>query len=178
MEKIKIFLANRGHCSADDAVLMGEWVKLPIPQGKLEQVLARLAINAEHGEYIISDFDTTMPNLKISEYTSISEINALAEALERLSEWEYTKLCAILEIEYEATEKVVQAYLAELCHFDLIPEVDSEMSLGEFCSECSGIFTNMPDIIREFFDFEKYGKFVHENGLGTFTSYGYLEDRR
>ena len=176
MEKIKIFLTNQG--KYNEGILMGEWVKLPIQQDKLDEVLHRIGINARYEEYFISDYESTMANLEISEYASVSEVNRLAEQLEELNDWEYEKLCAVVEAECPNSVQAIQALVAELDGFDLIPEVTDEESLGEFYAECSGILTALSETVQRYFDFEKYGRDIHLEGCGVFTSYGYVEDRR
>ena len=181
MEKIKIFLVNRGRYSKGDAVRMGEWVKLPIhtDPDKMEQMLERLGINAECWEYIISDFNGTMPNLEIRGDTSISELNTLAEEIEMLNEWSYMTMCSAVEMECPSTIKEMRLLLSKLSHYYLIPEICDESSLAEFFVECENAFANMPDdhIARRFFDFARYGRYIHARNLGTFTSYGYLMRR-
>ena len=105
MEKIKIFITNLGRYV--EGTLMGEWVKLPIPEEKQTEVLNRIGINSEYQEYFITDYESSMANLEISEYTSISEVNTLAEQLEELDDWQYEKLCAVVEAESPTSVKAV-----------------------------------------------------------------------
>ena len=46
MDNISIFITNLGRYN--EGVLMGEWVRLPVPADKLEEVLARIGINGEY----------------------------------------------------------------------------------------------------------------------------------
>ena len=97
MEKIKIFITNLGRYV--EGALIGEWVQMPIPKENLAEVLDRIGINSEYQEYFITDYESSMANLEISEYTSINELNTLAEQLEDLNDWEYETLCAVVEME-------------------------------------------------------------------------------
>ena len=45
-ERIAIYLTNLGRYN--EGYLMGEWVKLPIPKDKLDDVLCRIGIDEEH----------------------------------------------------------------------------------------------------------------------------------
>lgn len=55
-ERIAIYLTNLGRYN--EGVLMGEWVKLPIPKDKLQEVLDRIGINEQYEEYFISDYES------------------------------------------------------------------------------------------------------------------------
>lgn len=176
MDRIKIFLTNLGRYN--EGILMGEWVKLPIDEEELEAVTKRIGIRNGYEEYFITDYESSIANLEISEYTSVTEINELATRMDELNDWDYEKLCAVIEAESPTSVKAILALLAELDDFDLIPEIEDESSLGEFYAECSGIFTNLPDTIQRYFDYQAYGRDIHLEGNGVFTSYGYVEDRR
>ena len=176
MDRIKIFLTNLG--KYNEGILMGEWVKLPVASGELEAVMERIGIGAGYEEYFITDYESSITNLHLSEYTSVSEVNRLAEQLEELNDWDYEKLCAVIEAESPASIQAIQALLTELDGFDLIPEIDDESSLGEFYAEACGVFINLPEIVQRYFDYESYGRDIHLEVNGTFTSYGYVEDRR
>ena len=176
MDRIKIFLTNLG--KYNEGILMGEWVKLPVASEKLEAVMKRIGIRNGYEEYFITDYESSIANLQISEYTSVTEVNRLAEQLDELNDWDYEKLCAVIEAESPASVQAILALLTELDGFDLIPEIDNESSLGEFYAECCGIFTNLPDFVQRYFDYEAYGRDIHLEINGTFTSYGYVEDRR
>ena len=175
MEKIKIFITNLGRYV--EGALIGEWVQMPIPEENLAEVLERIGINSEYQEYFITDYESSMANLEINEYASVSEVNRLAEQLEELNDWEYEKLCAVVEAECPNSVQAIQALVAELDGFDLIPEVTDEESLGEFYAECSGILTALSETVQRYFDYKAYGRDIHLEG-GVFTSYGYVEDRR
>ena len=177
MDRIKIFLTNLGRYN--EGILMGEWVKLPVAENELETVLTRIGIRKGYEEYFITDYESSIANLQIEEYASISEVNELATRIDELSDWDYEKLCAVLEMEsFTTSVKAILALLNELDGFDLIPEVTDEESLGEFYAEACNIFTNLPEIMSRYFDFRRYGQDIHLEGCGVFTSYGYVEDRR
>ena len=176
MDRIKIFLTNLGRYN--ECVLMWEWVKLPVATDELEAVLKRIGIRKGYEEYFITDYESSIANLQIDEYASVSEVNELATRMDELNDWDYEKLCAVIEAESPTSVKAILALLNELDGFDLIPEIEDESSLGEFYAEACNIFTNLPEIMSRYFDFEKYGRDIHLEGNGTFTSYGYVEDNR
>ena len=176
MERLKIYLTNLG--KYNEGVLIGEWVKLPVDDGALEEVMKRIGIRSGYEEYFITDFESSIANLNIGEFTPVGLVNELARQLDTLDDWAYEKLCAVVEAECPDTAHGVLALIEELAGFDLIPEVDDEESLGEYYAEACGIFTSLPETVQRYFDYEAYGRDIHAEGRGIFTSFGYVEDNR
>ena len=58
MGGIKICLTNRGEYVC--GCLVGEWVKLPVPKDKLNDILIRIGIGEHNEEYFITDYETTL----------------------------------------------------------------------------------------------------------------------
>ena len=101
---MKIFITNLGkYC---EGYLVGKWVQLPISDDKLGEVLKQIGINEYYEEYFISDCENDIIGLSdvISEYSSISVLNKLAQRIEELSADDTKKLGAVLE--YEACTSV------------------------------------------------------------------------
>ena len=176
MEKIRIFLTNLGRYN--EGYLMGEWVKLPVPEDKLEEVLARIGINKHYEEYFITDYESLFPNLHICEYSSISDLNELAERIEELADYDYEKLAAVLESESCLSIAEILAIIEDLDSFDLLTKVDSDEALGEYYAECCCIFQNVPEHIQRYFDYEAYGRDIRLELNCCFTSLGVVIDNR
>ena len=66
--RIAIYLTNlhKYNCG----ILCGEWVKLPVAEDKLQEVLDHIGIDEFHEEYFITDYETLLSNLHISEYAT------------------------------------------------------------------------------------------------------------
>ena len=175
MDKLKIYLTNLGKFNA--GILIGEWIKLPVDEDELESAMKRIGIRDGYEEYFITDYECSIANLQIEEYASVREVNELATRLDELNDWDYEKLCAVIEAESPTSVKAILTFLNELDGFDLTP-IQKEEELGEYYAECCDIFTNLPDFVQRYFDFERYGRDIHLEVCGTFTSYGYVEDRR
>lgn len=156
MGRLKIFLTNLGKYV--DGYLVGEWVKLPVPKDKLNNILTRIGINEQNNEeYFITDFDTTLANLEISEYASLDELNELAELIENLTDGDYEKLSAVLEAESPTTIKGIIEIIGQLDEFDLLAEVTTDEQIGEYHAEISCIFQGVPDHIQRYFNYKQYG---------------------
>lgn len=175
-ERIAIYLTNLGRYN--EGCLMGEWVKLPIPKDKLQEVLDRIGINERYEEYFITDYETLLSNLHISEYASISDLNELAERIEGLADHEYEKLAAVLECESSMSIAEVLEIIDDLDSFDLLTEVEDDEALGEYYAEIGCIFHGIPDSISRYFDFSSYGRDIRLESNMCFTSYGVVIDNR
>lgn len=174
--RIAIYLTNLGRYN--EGVLMGEWVKLPIDKDKLQEVLDRIGINERYEEYFISDYETLFSNLHISEYSSIAELNELAERIDSLADCDYDKLGAVLESESYMTVAEILEVIDELDSFDLLEGIDTDYAIGEhFADECS-LLHGMPDHVARYFDYESYGRDIRLECNSCITSYGLLIDNR
>ncbi len=172
--RISIYLTNLNRYN--NGVLCGEWVKLPIPEEELETVLHR--IGTENDEFFITDYETLLGNLHISEYASIAELNELAEKIDGLADHDYDKLGAVLECEGNTSIAEILEIIDELDSFDLLTEVADDEALGEYYAEISCIFHGIPDSICRYFDFEAYGRDIRLELNCCFTSYGLVIDNR
>ena len=176
MGRYKIFLTNLG--KYNEGCLMGEWVKLPIPEDKLQGGLDRIGISNQYGEYFITDYESSFPNLHISEYASIDQLNELAEQIASLTDYDYDKLGSVLEAESNTSVAEILEIIAELDSFDLLAEVDVDEGLGEYYAECCCIFQGIPEHIQRYFDYEAYGRDIRLERNCCFTSYGVVIDNR
>ena len=176
MGRISIYLTNLG--KYHEGCLIGEWVKLPIDKDKLQEVLDRIGINERYEEYFITDYETLLSNLHISEYASINDLNELAERIEGLADHDYDKLAAVLECESCTSIAEILELIDDLDSFDLLTEVENDEALGEYYAEVGCIFHNVPDSIQRYFDFEAYGRDIRLESNLCFTSYGAVIDNR
>ncbi len=176
-ERIAIYLTNLGKYV--EGCLVGEWVKLPVDKDKLQDVLTRIGIDGQqYDEAFITDYETSLGNLHISEYASISDLNEFAERLEDLADPDYEKVAAILECESSMSIAEVLEIIDDLDSFDLLTEVEDDEALGEYYAEVGCIFHNIPDSIQQYFNFEAYGRDVRLETNMCYTSYGAIIDNR
>ena len=174
---MKIFITNLGKYT--EGYLIGKWVKLPVSEEKLDEVLKAIGINEYYEEYFITDYENDIVGLGdvISEYSSVVALNELAQRLEDLSDDEADKLGAVLE--YEACRSVseVLELLDKLDEFDLLTDVTDDEKLGYYYAEeyCS---IDIPESIRPYFCYSAYGRDIRLESSCLFTSYGFLLDNR
>ena len=175
--RIAIYLTNLGKYV--EGCLVYELVKLPIDKEKLDEVLTSIGINEQYEEVFISDYETTLSNLHISEYSSIQELNELAERLDGLADHDYEKLAAILECESSMSIAEVLETIDELDNYDLLEGVDSDSSLAEYYIDNGYIFCDIPDNIKMYLDTDRLGRAIRLESLNVcYTSYGAVIDNR
>lgn len=174
--RIAIYLTNLH--KYNNGILCGEWVKLPVSEDKLESVLRRIGINKFCSEYFITDYETLLSNLHISEYASIDDLNEFAERVNGLADHDYEKLAAVLECEGSMSIVEILEIIDDLDNFDLLADVEDDEALGEYYADVGCIFHNIPDSIQRYFDFEAYGRDIRLESNLCFTSYGAVIDNR
>lgn len=162
---MNIYLTNLG--KYNEGQLVGEWVELPVSEEELEKVMQRIGINAQYEEWFITDYETDVPGLEIGEYDNVEELNAQAEQLEDMGDYEAKAMSAMLEDGYSFDDAIenVQAGNYRIysdCH-------DMTDIAYEVVEEC-GYLNNVPENVARYFDYEAFGR---DLGIeGTF----YFED--
>ena len=174
---MKIFITNLGkYC---EGYLVGKWVKLPVADDKLNEVLKEIGINEFYEEYFITDSESDIIGLSdvITEYSSISALNELAKRIENLSDYDADKLGAVLEYEGCCSVSEVIDILDNLDSFDLVTGVTDDETLGYYYADelCS---IDIPEHLKSYFDYEAYGRNIRLESSCLYTSYGFLLDNR
>ena len=85
---------------------MGEWVKFPTTAEELKKVFERIGIGAKddfgqtYEEWFITDYDCYVDGLYdlLGEYANLDELNYLASKLDDMSQDEYERFQAAMEI--------------------------------------------------------------------------------
>lgn len=162
---LKIFLTNLG--KYNEGHLVGEWVSLPIDNGKLEEVKKRIGINMNYEEIFITDYECDIDGVKVNEFDDIEELNEMAETLEELDETDEEIIRAIISMGYsinEAIDKKDDVMIFYDCN-------DMEDVAMQYCKEC-GILDEMPEHLQSYFDFAAYGRDLEIEGKFIFTNNG------
>lgn len=138
---MEIFLTNLGKYV--EGYLVGQWVKLPVPEDKLNNILKQIGINDEYEEFFITDYETSFCGLRdvLGEYENLFMLNELAEMLEALSNDDADKLNAILEVESCRNVTDVKELVERLDEFDLITDIDDDDDLGRYLIDDCGVLS-------------------------------------
>lgn len=152
---LKIFISNLKEYN--NGKIIGEWVSLPC-EG-LEEVLDKIS-NSGKDELFISDYETDISRLKVSEYDNILELNSIAEEIDNLADDEVIALQAYLE-EYnmeQALEEVRQGNYRIYYDCDNMEDVAYQV-----VNDC-GLLDGVPEEVKIYFDYEAYGRDMEING--------------
>lgn len=154
---IRIYLTNLG--KYNEGELIGEWVDLPI--SNLDSVLRKIGINEQYEEYFITDSETNIPGLRISEYANLDELNDLAERVRDLDEQQLLIVSAFIdhgESFDEALDKCDDGSVYYDCYTD--------QDLGyQLIDQTIGSPSELDkDTLEMYFDYDSFGHDERING--------------
>ena len=156
---IKLYLANLG--KYNEGILKGEWVELPLSETELEEVMVNIGVahydkegnfvpyvieTDEKGyeyvyeEYAIHDYETDL-NISISEYSSLDNLNAIAENVEK---YELDYVNVLLDDGAIGMKDLIEGDLEEIMQnytfVELEPSMNEEQEVGyAYVDEICGI---------------------------------------
>ena len=174
----RVYITNLG--KYNEGKLVGEWVELPVSETELNEVFKRIGISDEpdnngnyYEEYFITDFETDMP-FEIGEYENIDSLNENVEAWEMLSDYE--KDIATAYVIYNGAscdlEEAIEHCNDGSIYYNCYNEEDVAMVYVEEC----GILSNVPDILKNYFDYKAYGRDLFIEGKFVEIEFGkYVE---
>lgn len=172
---IEGFVTNLG--KYNEGALVGEYLKFPTTAESVEALLKRIGIDGVlYEEIFISDYSIDIPGLYdcLGEYESIDELNHLACLLSELDEADIIKFAAAVD-EGSHTSSVAELInLAEnLDCYGYYPGVTTAEELGRIYIDDFGR-AEFPEELRDYIDYEAYGRDMSINEGGHFTKDGYL----
>ena len=165
--EFKIFIANLG--KYNEGKLIGEWINLPFTEREMEELLDRIGINEEYEEVFITDYENEF-GYTVNEYDNLDELNEIAHKLDNLTIDEEEKIKAGLEL-WSFDE--IYNYLDDIV---LLKDVNNYYDLGYYWIEESGCY-NLDNLgmLRNYINYEAFGRDIDLESQGGFTSYGYIE---
>lgn len=148
---LKIFISNLKEYN--EGQIIGEWVDLPC-EG-LEEVLDKISNNG-NDELFISDYETDISGLKVSEYDNILELNDMTEEIDNFDDEEVIIFQAYLDqyandIE-QALEEVRQG------NYTIYENCDNMEDVAYQAVNESGLLDGVPEQVKMYFDYEAYGR--------------------
>lgn len=175
---LKIYVANLG--KYNEGQLVGKWIELPCTEEELQKLFVEIKLaHFENGEYIegyeengciyeehaIHDFETDIEGLKVEEYSSISELNELAETIESFDHYETIAFQAFLENGCDIEDAIEHVQDSEYMIYSNCN--DMEDVAREYAEE-TGLLDGMPENLRSYFDFEAFGRDMGFEGTYIF----------
>lgn len=182
----EVFITNLG--KYNEGNLVGEWVKFPTTEEELKKVFERIGIEPgapdEYGghyeEWFITDYDCYVPGLteatQLGEYENLDELNYLASKLMELDDCELDRLEAAMEVADETgSVKDIINLIDNPEKYEVYPGIENDEDLGRYYAD-EMVYIHLTDEVRDYFDYEAYGRDMAINDGGHYTSYGYVKD--
>ena len=184
---IKLYLANLG--KYNEGILKGEWVELPLSETELEEVMVNIGVahydkegnfvpyvieTDEKGyeyvyeEYAIHDYETDL-NISTSEYSSLNDLNTVAEIVE---DFELDQVNALLDGGVIDMKDLIEGDIEEIMQnygfIELEPTMNEEQEVGyAYVDEvCGGLECLSKEILERYFDYEAFGRDILLSGEG------------
>lgn len=159
---MRIYVANLGKYVEGE--LVGAWFTPPVDY---DEMVERIGLNERYEEYAIHDYELPF---EIDEYTPIEEVNRLCEMVEDLPDY----------IQDELRELAGHfGGIEELCdNQDRIfyyPDCEDMADLAEHFLYETGTMDSVPEELRDYIDFEAYGRNLETSGTYIETNHGIYE---
>ena len=176
------FITNLG--KYNEGELVGEWVKFPTTAEELKEVFKRIGIGQKddfgqpYEEWLITDYDCYVDGLysKLGEYESLDELNYLASKLDEMSQGEYEQFQAAMEIgDHSGSVQEIINLTENLDCYDVYPDIHDYDDLGRYyIDELDAM--QVPEHLKNYIDYEAYGRDIAMDESGDFTDLGYVRD--
>ena len=136
------FITNLG--KYNEGALVGEWVKFPTTAEELKKVFERIGIGAKddfgqtYEEWFITDYDCYVDGLYdlLGEYANLDELNYLASKLDDMSQDEYERFQAAMEIgDHTGSIQELINLTENLDCYDIYPDIHDHDDLGRYYIE-------------------------------------------
>ena len=176
------FITNLG--KYNEGALVGEWVKFPTTAEELKKVFERIGIGSKddfgqtYEEWFITDYDCYVDGLYdlLGEYANLDELNYLASKLDDMSQDEYERFQAAMEIgDHTGSIQELINLTENLDCYDVYPDIHDHDDLGRYYIEELDAM-QVPEHLRGYIDYEAYGRDIALEESGQFTDLGYVRD--
>ena len=176
------FVTNLG--KYNEGELVGEWVKFPTTPEEMQAVFKRIGIGETddfgcvYEEWFITDYDCYVDGLydKLSEYSNLDELNYLASKLDDMMQYDYDKFCAAVYMgDHTSSIQDLINLTENLDCYDVYPDIEDDEDLGRYyLDEVDASL--VPEHLRNYIDYEAYGRDIRFSDGGEYTDFGYVRD--
>ena len=167
----RVFITNLG--KYNEGELVGKWLDLPCED--IESELASIGVSDEpdengnyYEEYFITDFENDY-GYKVGEYDNLDELNEIAEELENLDEYEKEVVNAFIENGSDIEEALDGLRDGDYMVFSNCSDMTD---VAYQYIEETGLLNDIPEGLRNYFDYEAYGRDMSFEGTFIFTDNG------
>ena len=152
------------------------WLVLPMEREEIDRALLRGGIT-DPADVRLRLEDSQLPNevdvLLDMERENLSDLNALAQAADSLSDSDMNKLGAVVMLAKPKSAAQIKNLAENLDLFDFAPGAHSPAEYGKYMIQQSGHF-DYDENLDAFYDYEKYGTERMNAEDGMFTDRGYI----
>ena len=150
------------------------WLPLPANQARFQETIEK--IDGDYGCFKIKEYNCRVPAMgrDMLAITPLSVVNYLAARLNKLTDDEILKLCAVCDSDYYF-DRVGQFidYTFQTGCYTLLPGVTDEEALGKYyIGDPKNYIADV--VLKQIIDHREYGKRLAEAENGVFTAHGYL----
>ena len=169
------FISNPALYSAGH--LVGETLHFPTNTEEVQSLLKRIGVDGVRcQEYFIISFDSDILGLYdyLGEYENIDELNHLACLLSELDKSDLEKFeAAVASGEHTSGVGDLINLVENLDCYDFYIGVSDDETLGRIYAEDMELI-NIPENLRDYFDYEAYGRDMRINEDGGFVKGGFF----
>lgn len=171
MIMFRVFITNLG--KYNEGELIGKWLDLPCED--TEEELASIGVSDEpdekgnyYEEYFITDYENDY-GYKVGEYDSLDDLNEIAEELENLDEYDKEIVNAFIENGSNVEEALERFRDGD---YMLFSNCSDMTDVAYQYIEETGLLDGVPEILKNYFDYEAYGRDMSYEGTFIFTDNG------
>ena len=166
------YITNLG--KYNEGELVGETLKFPTTTEEVQALLKRIGVDGvRYEEFFITSFDGDVLGLYdyLTEYENLDELNHLACLLSELEQSDLEKFEAVIDSgEHTSSVADLINLTQNLDCYEFYPDIESEEDLGRYATEDLPI----PEELKDYFDYEAYGRDIRINEDGHFAPGGYV----
>lgn len=166
------YITNLG--KYNEGELVGKTLKFPTTPQEVQALLKDIGVDGiRYEEFFITSFDGDVLGLYdyLGEYENLDELNHLACLLSELDQGELEKFEAVIDGGSHTSSVADLINLTQnLDCFEFYPDIEGEEDLGRYFTEDLAI----PAELKDYFDYEAYGRDVSINEGGHFAPGGYV----
>ncbi len=166
------YITNLG--KYNEGELVGETLEFPTSPQEVQALLKHIGVDGiRYEEFFITSFDGDVLGLYdyLGEYENLDELNHLACLLSELDQGELEKFEAVLHTGAHTSSVADIINLTQnLDCFEFYPDIENKEDLGRYWAEDLPI----PEELKDYFDYEAYGRDISINEGGHMAPGGYV----
>jgi antirestriction protein len=157
-EKMAVYVADLG--MYNESKLVGKWFELPLNISVNEALRQAMHYDPDERDYAIHDWEN-IP-FEIGEYSSLYEVNRMAEAIVDFDDVQLEVLKTILEDGIADFDRAVE--MVQDGEYRIYHNCEDMSDVAYQVLEESGYLCDLPEIIKRHIDYESLGEELETSG--------------